>query len=146
MTTAADLVGYHKVSQSTDCSLVSAIFWCPETDDERMEFVRDYEYSGQPCLPGGPTHDNDELYYMPIDEHWARVWRHKRGEILAGDVVRVAKGRTLPIGKAGVVKSIRPMRDRYQRWVADYVYFTDGSRINIDNVELVTAVNDYPPR
>ena len=102
--------GFFKVKQSGG-SYVVAVFYNPYTGETRSECVRDYDY-------GDCSRDNDELY-------------------LAGDTVEVFKGRKVPKGTIATVKSIRPYYDRYGRWVADYAYFTDGQRTNIENCRLL---------
>jgi len=43
----------------------------------------------------------------------------------------------VPKGTIATVKSIRPYYDRYGRWIADYAYFTDGQRTNLENCRLL---------
>ena len=122
---------FYKVSHDGG-TLVTGMFFNPITMEEKSEVLRDYEYSD--C-----RRDNDELYYMEIDEEVKRIWKHHHGAILEGDVVEVVKGRKIPIGYIGTVRKIYPYHDRYGRWVADYVYFTDGQKTNIDNCILKIA-------
>ena len=121
--------GFFKVKQSGG-SYVVAVFYNPYTGETRSECVRDYDY-------GDCSRDNDELYNMPIDEEVRSLWLHSQGQILAGDTVEVCKGRKVPKGTIATGKSIRPYYDRYGRWVADYAYFTDGQRTNIENCRLL---------
>jgi len=120
---------FYKVSH-TGGTYVTGMFFNPITGEEKCELLRDYDYSD--C-----SRDNDELYYMPIDEDIRTIWLHSRGVILVGDSVRVVKGRTIEKGFIGTVKTIKKYTDRYGRWIADYVYFTDGRKINKANCELV---------
>ena len=112
-------------------TFITGMFFNPVTKEEKLEVLRDYDYSD--C-----SRDNDELYYMPINEEAYKAWQHFRGNILVGDYARVIKGRTIEHGFVGEVKAIRKYTDRYGRWIADYVYFTDGRKININNCELVS--------
>lgn len=132
MITLADLEGYYKVAQLSSYSFVDATFWNPETGEEYCEMVKDYDCDA--------ARENDELYHAPVDEAMRRVWLHSKGEILKGDIVRVVKGRKLPIGKVGKVADIRVIRDKYQRPVADYIYFEDGTRTNINNCVMEQAI------
>ena len=120
--------GFYKIGQ-TGGSYVVASFYNPETKELKTKCVRDYEYAD--C-----SRDDDELYYMPINEEVKRIYAHDNGRILVGDKARVVNGRTLEHGFVGTVKAIKPYKDRYGRWLADYIYFEEGGKINIDNCEL----------
>lgn len=120
--------GFFKVAESGG-TYVTGVFYNPTTGEIKHALLRDYDYSDG-------SRDNDELYYMPINEEVRVLYLHSMGRILVGDVVEVVKGRKLPIGKIGRVKEIKPYKDRYGRWVADYVYFEDGTKTNIDNCKL----------
>lgn len=120
--------GFYKVAENGG-TYVTGVFYNPETGEVKRELLRDYDYADG-------SRDNDELYYMPINEEVRILWLHSMGRILVGDVVEVVKGRKIPIGTIGKVKDIRPYKDRYGRRVADYVYFEDGTRTNIDNCKL----------
>ena len=121
--------GFYKVSQHGG-SYVVAIFFNPETKEEYSKCVRDYDYAD--C-----SRDDDELYYMDIDEEVANAWQHHNGEILVSDTVRVVKGRKVPLGTVAKVTAKRPYYDRYNRWVADYLYFDNGMKTNVKNCEFV---------
>jgi len=123
---------FYKVAQNGG-TFVTATFFDPETLEEFTRCVRDYEYAD--C-----SRDNDALYYMQIDEIARRAYLHHHGRILKGDTVRVIKGRKIPIGTEAEVAFIRPVKDKYGRWVADYLYFTDGRRTNVNNCILVSAM------
>lgn len=120
--------GFFKVAESGG-TYVTGIFYNPTTNTVRRELLRDYDYADG-------SRDNDELYYMPINEEARTLWLHSMGRILVGDVVEVYKGRKVPVGTVGRVKDIKPFKDRYGRTVADYVYFEDGQRTNIENCRL----------
>ncbi len=120
---------FYKVSH-TGGTYVTGMFYTPITKEEKNEVLRDYDYSD--C-----SRDNDELYYMDINEEVRAEWLHNRGVILVGDNAKVIKGRTIEHGFVGTVKAIHDFKDRYGRWIATYLYFTDGRKINKDNCELV---------
>ena len=123
---------FYKVAQ-TNGSYVVAVFFNPITNEVKRELVRDYDYSD--C-----SRDNDELYYMEIDKEAERAWLHFNGDILVGDTVEVIKGRTLEHGFQGTVRKVCDFKDRYGRYVATYLYFEDGGKINKDNCKLIEAV------
>jgi len=121
--------GFKKVAQ-TGGSYVVATFYNPDTNEVKTKCVRDYDYAD--C-----SRDDDELYNMPIDEDAKVAYCHSLGVILVGDMARVVKGRTIEHGFVGEVIDKRDYKDRYGRFVAEYIYFNDGRKININNCELV---------
>ncbi len=125
--------GFYKVNQDLGGTYITATFYNPETDEEWTTCVRDYDYSD--C-----SRDKEDLYQMEIlkaDNPIYRKWIHKHGGFLPGDTVFVFKGRKIPVGYSGKIVKIREIRDRYRRWVADYVVFEDGQQTNINNCILV---------
>lgn len=124
------LEGFKKIGQDHGGSLICALFWKPETNETVSKTVRDYEYSD--C-----SRDNDDLYWMEIDEEARVNYLHANGMILEGDRVMVIKGRKIPLGEVKTVRKIYPFKDRYGRWIADYLYFTDGTKTNMRNCILV---------
>lgn len=127
-----NLSGFFKVAQ-TGGSFVVATFYNPDTNEIKTGCVRDYDYSDG-------SHDNDELYYMPVNEDIARKYHHFLGRILVGDTVKVIKGRKLPVGTIGVVDRFWDYKDRYGRTQTRYIVFSDGTKTNIDNCELIKGV------
>ncbi len=121
--------GFFKVSHEGG-SLVTANFYNPETKETIHKVVRDYDYSD--C-----SRDDDELYNMPINEEIKKIWLHDRGIIQVGDRVKVVKGRTLPHGSVLTVRAKYDYKDQYKRYVATYLYFEEGGKINENNVELI---------
>lgn len=120
---------FYKVSENGG-TFVTGIFYNPVTGEEKSEVLRDYDYSDG-------SRDNDELYYMEIDEEVRHIWLNSKGIICKGDTVQVVKGRTLSHGYTATVKDKRDYRDKYGRWIATYLYFTDGRKINEANCELI---------
>ena len=125
-----DLNVFKKVDEICG-SLVIAIFWNPETGEEKHETVRDYDYFDL-------SRDNDELYNMRIDQDARIQWLHSRGVILEGDTVEIFKGRKFPKGTIKKVRKIYPFKDKYRRWIADYAYFEDGTKCNVANCRLIS--------
>ena len=120
---------FYKVAQEGG-SYVIGYFFNPITGEGKTCCVRDYDYDD--C-----SRDNDELYYMPIDQEVRKIWLHNGGNILEGDRARVVKGRTIEHGFIGTVEKIKDYYDKYHRYVATYIYFDDGRKINMANCELV---------
>lgn len=123
-------MGFYKVAQSGG-SYVVATFYNPNTGEERTKRVRDYDY-------GDGSRDDDELYYMEIDEEVRKIWLHKNGVILPGDRVKVVKGRKIPKGTEAVVERFFDWKDQYGRVQTRYVIFTDGRKTSVSNLVLIT--------
>ena len=120
--------GFFKVNQEGG-TFVVATFFNPETKEEFSCCTRDYDYSD--C-----SRDNDELYYMPIDNDVRQKWQHHHGVILEGDVIQVIKGRKVPIGTIATVRKKCPFYDKYGRYCTMYLYLDNGMKTSIDNCIL----------
>ena len=121
--------GFYKVDES-GFSLTSAIFYNPTTKESYSVIVWDNDdYRVE--------QEHDEERNAPIYEEVRKQWLHDRGVVCVGDMVEVVKGRTIEHGYKGIVKAIKPYYDMYHRHVADYAYFADGKKINVNNVGLV---------
>lgn len=121
--------GFKKVAE-TGGTYVVATFFNPETKETLTKCVRDYDNSDG-------SRDDDELYSMPIDEQTRRAYLHHLGNILVGDKVRVIKGRKLKLGTVAHVRECKQVKDRYGRWVADYVVLDTGESTNAENCEVI---------
>ena len=75
-------------------------------------------------------------YYIAVDEDARLADARAHGIVTPGLPAKVVKGRKVPIGYTGMVTKIRKVYDRYDRWVANYVVFADGTSTNIDNCVL----------
>lgn len=124
-----DLKGFYKVDQNGSI-FITATFYNPETNEQKIICVRDYDYFDK-------SRDNDELYFMPINNDIKKMWLHSKGIITTGDTIKVIKGRKIKIGTIGTVKAIKAVYDKYNRWVADYIYLEDGQKTNINNCVLI---------
>lgn len=122
------MTGFYKVAQDGGV-YITATFYNPDTKEEKTMCVRDYDYADG-------SRDNDELYYMPINETAKKAWLHNRGIIQVGDTIEVVKGRKVKVGTIAKVVDLRPYKDAYGRTVADYVYLDTGERTNITNCKL----------
>lgn len=122
--------GFYKVSEDNGGVCVCG-FYNPETEEYFSKITWDIDR---------PYINNDEeveiLRYMQINKEIRWLYLHRKGIIQVGDTIKVIKGRKLPIGKIAVVKEIKPYKDRYGRTQAMYLYFTDGTRTNMDNCIL----------
>ena len=97
--------------------------------------LRDYDYDDG-------SRDNDELYYMQINEEVRTIYLHDNGIILAGDTVKVVKGRKVPIGTIAKVVSLTEYKDRYGRFQCIYANLDNGQRTNLYNCELLNKRGD----
>lgn len=120
---------FYKVAQSGG-SFIVATFFNPETNEVKTEVVRDYDYAD--C-----SRDNDELYYMPIDEDARRAFLRFNGVVSIGDTVKVVKGRKVPIGTIAEVVDIRDWKDQYGRVQTRYAYLSNGMKTSTSNCEIV---------
>lgn len=123
------LEGFYKIGQSLT-SYVVAYFYNPVTKEHRSKCVRDWDYADE-------SRDIPELYHMAVNEDVLSQYRHDNGEICKGDTIKVVKGRKIPKGTVAVVKEIKPWYDRYGRYQATYLHFTDGTRTNVNNCVLM---------
>ena len=81
--------------------------------------------------------EDADWYDAAVDNDARREWCRVRGVITDGLTAKVVKGRKVPIGFTGKVARIRKIYDRYDRWVANYAVFEDGTTTNVDNCVLV---------
>ena len=121
---------YSKISHEGS-SFITGYFYNPITKEGKRLVLRDYDYDD--C-----SRDNDELYYMPINEEVRRIYLHDNGIILKDDTVKVVKGRKVPIGTIAKVVSLTEYKDRYGRVQCIYANLDNGQRTNVDNCELLT--------
>ena len=120
---------FYKVGQSGG-TYVTALLYNPITGESMSKCVRDYDDEDG-------SRDNDALYDMPIDEQARTAYMHSIGEIVAGDIVEVYKGRKIPIGTRAKVAYIKPWRDIYGRIQTIYAYFDDGRKTSTANCRLI---------
>lgn len=123
--------GFYKVAENNGGVCVCT-FFNPDTMEHFSKIVWD--------IDNDRLLDDEEiqvLRFLPINETVKKIYMHHKDIILEGDTVEVFKGRKIPIGYTGIVKSIKPFYDRYGRWQADYIYFADGQKTNYNNCKLV---------
>ena len=119
--------GWRKIGEDGG-TYVTATLFNTRTGETVSICVRDYEDSRK---------DDDYWYHTSIDNDARREWCRRNGRITDGLVAKVVKGRKVPIGYTGKVDRVKKVYDRYDRWVANYVVFEDGTATNIDNCVLV---------
>lgn len=121
--------GFKKVAQSGSI-FITAVFFNPETKETYNQCVRDYDYADG-------SRDDDEAYYMPIDEEAVRAWKRFNGVIQVGDKVEVIKGRKVPIGTIAEVTDIYDWKDNYGRVQTRYAVLSNGQKTSVDNCKIV---------
>ena len=121
--------GFYKVSEQGG-SFVTATFFNPVTEEYYTKCVRDYDYADG-------SRDDDEAYFMQIDETARKAWLKKWGIIEEGDVVEVFKGRKVPIGTVAKVTKIYDWKDCYGRVQATYAVLDNGMKTSVYNCRLV---------
>ena len=125
---------FYKVNM-TGGSFVVALFYNPVTHETKTKVARDYDYSD--C-----SRDNDEVYYMPINQEALTAYRkylssQDGGYVEAGDIVEVFKGRKIPVGTVAKVVRVYDWRDSYGRVQTTYAVFEDGRKTSVWNCRIV---------
>ena len=122
--------GFYKVAEDNGGVCVGT-FWNPETKESFSKITWDID---RPYI-----NDDEEieiLRYLPINKEVRSAWLHYNGIIQINDVVKVVKGRKVPIGTIAKVIDKKPYKDRYGRTQAIYLYFDNGMRTNENNCAL----------
>lgn len=119
--------GFGKIGMDFSCNHTRAFFYNPTTRKHVSMIVTDAD---------DPRRDNWELYRMPINTEFERLWNIHNGIIFEGATVEVFKGRKVPVGTIAVVEKIKPWYDRYGRWQCNYAYLSNGMRTNTSNCRL----------
>ena len=141
------LDGFHKIGTDVSPSLVHVAMWNPETKELRRIVVEDYEYA----YPDGPFMAGsvreygldtiERIHDAPVDKDALRDFNIHNNIVFVRAIVKVAKGRKVPIGTTGTVTRIRQIHDRYGRRVSTYADFEaeDGTRhsTNIANLTVI---------
>lgn len=137
--------GFFKMEPNTNSySLSTAIFYNPNTDIVQSRIVMDSDDDRNYEL-------YKEIYNMPYCkdeqviayyEKAQRKLKHKIGMFMVGDLVKIVKGRKLPIGDIKQIKSFYDWQDRFGRVQARYVIFTDDTKTNKENCSLYKGILD----
>lgn len=125
---------FYKIGQHGGTYVVALMF-NPVTHETDTVCVRDYDYDD--C-----RNDNDEIYYMPINEEAKEIYRKlcnakDGGYLKVGDVVEVFKGRKVPIGTVGKVTRVYDWKDCYGRVKNTYAVFEDGTKTSEWNCRII---------
>lgn len=121
--------GFYKVAQNGG-TFVTATMFNPITNEVKVLCVRDYDYDD--C-----SRDNDEIYYMDIDEDARKAYLKFKGIVSIGHEVEVIKGRKVPIGTVGVVEKVYDWKDNYGRVQSTYAVLDNGVKVNVNNCKIV---------
>lgn len=122
--------GWVKIGESGGAYRLAHL-WNPRTDETASVCIYDYD---------DPRKEDDFWHDISIDADANREYCRRHGIIIDGLRARVVKGRKVPVGFTGLVVKIRKVYDRYDRWVANYVVFEDGTSTNVDNCVLAEEV------
>ena len=77
------------------------------------------------------------MRFLQVNESVCYIWKHEKGIPQVGDVIEVIKGRKIPKGTQAKILQVKPIYDKYHRWIADYVYLSLGQSTKITNVKLI---------
>ena len=119
--------GFFKIRERGS-TFITGDFFNPVTKELKVLVLRDYDYSD--C-----SRDNDELYQLPIDRDALEAYNAYNGIISEGCMVRVVKGRKVPVGYEGIVVKMKKIYDMYGRFICNYVFFADGQKTSEENCE-----------
>lgn len=123
--------GFYKVAENNGGVCVGT-FYNPDTKEVFTKITWDID---RPYI--NDDEEIETLRYLTIDTTIRRMWLRENGIIQKGDSVKVIKGRKVPIGTVAKVLEIKPFYDRYHRWQANYVYFDNGMKTNVNNCVLI---------
>lgn len=118
--------GWRKVSESGGSYSIAYLF---NVNTKECASVCVYDYDD-------PRNEDDFWRNVGFDDIARIEWNKARGVVAEGLTAKVVKGRKVPVGYTGKVVKIRKVYDRYDRWVANYAVFEDGTSTNVDNCVL----------
>ena len=132
------LKGYFKIADSYG-SFCSVVMYNPSTKDYKKINVRDYDYE---YIYDGLTANYDEkildeLYYMDINKEVLLQYKIDNGIVAVGMEIEIVKGRKYPKGTKGTVVKKYSYKDKYGRWLANYIITDTGMKVNVANVKIV---------
>lgn len=132
--------GFYKISERGG-TYVTAVFYNPTTNEIFETCVRDYDYYDG-------SRDNDELYYMPINDEAMVACQHAYGHFVAGDKVIIARGRKM-VGETKTVKEIYDFVPsacagyKYKsKYATEYARFTDGTKCATKNCDYLGEAHE----
>ena len=140
------LEGFRKIGTDEGISIVKVRMWNPYTEELKEIVVddREYAYSDGPFMAAAirayGRSTLESLRRAPVDEAALRDFNISHDIVFEGAKIEVVKGRKVPIGTTGTVRSTRYIHNRYGRWVATYADFVtpEGDRCstNVTNLRV----------
>jgi hypothetical protein len=124
-------------------------------NDETIKFEQKYshydsktntKYYEMICLDEEKWANKGKTYELvEASEEECKEYLRKKGYVFVGDEVEVIKGRTLPIGSKHTIRKYYEydIPGTYGHQKVCYLYFTDGTKINIDNVRHSSSQSKY---
>lgn len=130
------LNGFRKINEDYSYSLKSIDLYNPDTKESKHIIVDDTEYQyGDGNINRDFTLEELELLRtMDIDEEALKQYNKDNNIIDIGSIIEVVKGRKYTKGTTGTVIKIVKYRDRYGRYITDYLYTDNGMKIDYRNV------------
>ena len=130
------LNGFRKIDENYSYSLKSINLYNPDTKESKHIIVDDTEYQyGDGNINKDFTLDELELLRtMDIDEEALKQYNKDNNIIDIGSIIEVVKGRKYTKGTTGAVVNIVKYKDKYGRYVTDYIFTDNGMKIDYRNV------------
>ena len=130
------LNGFKKIDENYSYSLKTVYLYNPETKESKHIIVDDTEYQyGDGNINKDFTLDELELLRtMDIDEEALKQYNKDNNIIDIGSIIEVVKGRKYTKGTTGAVVKIVKYKDKYGRYVTDYIFTDNGMKIDYRNV------------
>ena len=130
------LNGFRKIDEDHSHSLKTVDLYNPETKESKHIIVDDTEYQyGDGNINRDFSLDELELLRtMDIDEEALKQYNKDNNIIDIGSIIEVVKGRKYTKGTTGTVIKIVKYKDRYGRYVTDYIFTDNGMKIDCRNV------------
>lgn len=133
------LEGFRKIGEDYRHSLKTAYLYNTDTKEYKSVIVDDTDYNyGDGMIDRNLNLDELEaLKFMKIDIEAVRQYNKDNNIIDIGSVIEVVKGRKYPKGTIGTVTKITAYKDKYNRYVTDYLFTDSGIKIDIKNVKRI---------
>ena len=130
------LNGFRKIDENYSYSLKSINLYNPDTKESKHIIVDDTEYQyGDGNINKDFTLDELELLRtMDIDEEALKQYNKDNNIIDIGSIIEVVKGRKYTKGTTGAVVKIVKYKDKYGRYVTDYIFTDNGMKIDYRNI------------
>lgn len=123
-------------------------------NDETIKFERkntkydsetNTQYYEEICLDEKYLNSGKKYTLKKASEEECKEYLRRKGYVFVGDEVEVIKGRTLPIGSKHTIRKYYEydIPGTYGHQKVCYLYFTDGTKINIYNVKHSSSQSEY---